>query len=298
MANELELVIEGSPRLSARTKKNYLRAVRSFVQYAGAEWNGIKVEEWRNALLARRLKPQTVNLYLAGLRFASRRRAERNQNPMLDFARYAETLKPNEPQPRRALSFHEGAQLIAACEGETPIDLRDTAIAILGFRTGLRRAGICNIHFADIQNGAIDVILKGGKRHTIYIDDEVGPALADWTGWLRSQKIRTGPVFRGLSRPRLDGTVTVRDGLTPDGLYKAMKSRAHAAGIAGFHPHIFRHTCVSWLRNKGVPGWRIAQLTGHRSDGINDPAMIGRYTTDLDGASDPVSGYIPSLRRH
>ena len=151
MANELEQVIEGSPRLSARTKKNYLRAVRSFIAFAGADWSGIQVENWRNKLLMEGRKPQTVNLYLAGVRFASRRRAERNQNPMLDFARYAETLRPTEPEPRRALTYEEGAAFIAACEGERPIDLRDMAIAIVGFRTGLRRAGICGIHFEDIM---------------------------------------------------------------------------------------------------------------------------------------------------
>ena len=117
MANELELVIEGSPKLSPRSKTNYLRAVRSFTRFAGSDWNGIQVEHWRNQLLMEGLKPQTVNLYLAGLRYASRRRAERRQDPTLDFARYAETLKPDEPAARRALTFDEGDNTVTLrCE--------------------------------------------------------------------------------------------------------------------------------------------------------------------------------------
>lgn len=290
---ELEEIIQSSPRLSPRTKRNYTRAVRRFVAFAGAgeaNWTGIATEHWRNQLLAQGLKPQTVNLYLSGLRYASRRRAERRQNPLLDFARYAETLRPEEPKPRRALTLIEGHRFISACEGDAPRDLRDTAIAVLGFRTGLRRAGICGIRFEDIKGGTVDVTLKGGKRHTIPIDDETGPALNDWMRWLRKQGIKSGPVFRSLPR----GDNGVGGGLTTDGLYKAMKRRAKRAGIAGFHPHIFRHTCISWLRQQGVKGWRIAQLTGHRHDGVSDPAMIDHYTTDLDGT--PVSDSIPSLR--
>jgi integrase len=298
VGNELEYVVEASPKLSPRSKKNYLRAVRSFVGFAGTDWTGIAVERWRDHLLVGGRKPQTVNLYLAGLRFASRRRAERGNNAALDFARYAETLRPDQPAARRALTYEEGAAFIGACEGERPIDLRDMAIAVLGFRTGLRRAGICTIHFEDFSANVINVTLKGGKKHAIYLDTETVGALGAWGDWLGSQGVHTGPFFRSLSRPQLSGETTIGDSLTADGLLRAMKRRAQKAGIAGFHPHIFRHTCISWLRNQGVPGWRIAQLTGHRSDGVNDPAMIGHYTTDLDGATDPVSGHIPSLRRH
>jgi len=69
-----------------------------------------------------------------------------------------------------------------------------------------------------------------------------------------------------------------------------MKARAHKAGIKGFHPHVFRHTFVSWCQQAGIPAYRIAGVTGHKSTG-----MLDTYTTDLD--PEPVGGLLPSLRR-
>jgi integrase len=45
-------------------------------------------------------------------------------------------------------------------------------------------------------------------------------------------------------------------GFTYDALHKALKQRAEAAGIAGFHPHKMRHTAAHrWLAAGGSRGW-------------------------------------------
>jgi integrase len=289
---ELELVIENSPRLRPTTKRNYLRAVRRFLDFAGTHprnWSGANVENWRDSI-SRGLKPQTVNAYLAALRYASRRLAQRHQNPQLDFAGYAEMLQADQAKTPRVLTHEEGAALVTACEGEKPNDLRDNAIAILGLRTGLRREGICGIHFNDFNGNSVQVTLKGGRRHWIVLDEEVVGAIGSWAKWLYEQGIRGGRVFRSVSKPQLDGTVTVRESLSTDGLYHAMKGRAEKAGIKGFHPHVFRHTFVSWCQQAGVPVHRIAGVTGHKSTG-----MLDTYTTDLD--PEPVGGLLPSLKK-
>ena len=53
--------------------------------------------------------------------------------------------------------------------------------------------------------------------------------------------------------------------LTPDGLYKALQKRAAAAGIVDFHPHILRHTFVTWMRAAKVPTEHVAAVTSHAS---------------------------------
>ena len=289
---ELEHVIENSPRLSQVTKKSYLRAVRRFLRYAGEDpsnWTGANVEDWRDSLAHGR-KPQTVNAYLAALRYASRRLAHRHQNPQLDFAGYAEMLKASQSKTPRVLTHDEGRALVLACAGERPIDRRDTAIVILGLRTGLRREGMCRITFHDFQGNRVEVILKGGRKHWILLDDEVMDALSLWAKTLHDLGIRGGNVFRSLSKPHIDGTVRVGRSLSPDGLYRAIKARAENVGILGFHPHVFRHTFVSWCQEAGVPAYRIAGVTGHKSIG-----MLDTYTTDLN--DDPVGGSLPPLKK-
>ena len=40
-----------------------------------------------------------------------------------------------------------------------------------------------------------------------------------------------------------------------DGLYMALRYRAELAGIAGFHPHVLRHTAAQrWLSPQGLRG--------------------------------------------
>lgn len=289
---ELELVVENSPRLSENTKRNYLRCIRAFLDFAGTypeNWSGAVVENWRDVLSKGR-KAQTVNSYLAALRYASRRLAHRHQNPQLDFAGYAEMLPVRSRRAPRALTLEEGRALLHACEGPAPIDRRDLAIVTLGLRTGLRRQGICSIRMSDFKGPVVRVVLKGGRDHYIALDQDVTSAIGAWTRWLFDQNVRDGFLFRALSKPKIDGSVRIGEKLTADGLYRAMKTRAERAGIQDFHPHMFRHTFVSWCQQAGIPAYRIAGVTGHKSTG-----MIDTYTTDLDPT--PVGDALPSMKK-
>jgi integrase len=298
---ELEQVIERSPRLRPRTKSLYLRAVRRFLDYSAGIQSGPMVELWRDHL-AQTCKAQTVNSMLAALRYASKRIAQRHQDPSLDFARYAEMLPKEQSQETRALTFEEGAALVFACSGSEPIDLRDRAIVTLGLRTGLRRAAICGLLLSDYDGIDITVTLKGGKRHTITLDNETKAVLRPWLVWLHKHGITdAGALFRSLSRRRVDGTISIGERITPDGLYKAMKRRAETAGIGDFHPHVFRHTFVSWCQQLGIPAYRIAAVTGHSIQTVREPTgvsvqsnSVDHYTHELN--PEPLGEKLPSLK--
>lgn len=282
---DLELVIANSPRLRQRTKEIYLANVREFISFSQGQFTGPVVELWRDTLNQTR-KASTVNGKLSALRYASRRVAERAQDPRLDFARYAEMLKVERDSDtrRRALSIQEAERLVAACRGPKLIDLRDTTICILGFRTGLRRAGMATLTLDDIALPAVTATLKGGHRHTIHVDPETATALNAWLGALEQREYSKRALFVSCRYEKLGGP------LTPGGLYKAIKRRGDAAGLRDFHPHIFRHSFVSWALESGVPPHRVAAMTGHKTDG-----MLPTYTTDLQAASVPVGSLLPPL---
>jgi integrase len=268
----LETAVTGSEKLSARTRELYLSGIREFLVFAGDDskkWTSDRVEKWRDGLLKAGQMPQTVNIKLNGLRYASRRMAEKGKNPALDFARFAQMLKPGKPKERKPLTIEQAKLLVAACEGEKHLDVRDKAICVLGLRTGLRRAAMCELLLSDLKGQKLHAVMKGGDNLTLYLDEETLGALHNWIKLLRAAGVKSGPVFRALSRPQLDGSVSIRSSaLSTDGLYRAMKARAKKAGIKNFHPHIFRHTFIALAVEAGIPNAHIRAMTGQRSDSI------------------------------
>jgi integrase len=290
----LEQVIRQSQRLSPRTRAIYLKAVESFVAYAGENpggWHGAIVEQWRDGLRRGR-KSQTVNLYLAGLRFATKRIAELQRNPSLDFARVAETLKPDAEEVRQPLSVDQARAILATCRGDSPADLRDRALLVLGFRTGLRRAGLAGIQLDNIDAKAIrGVVLKGGALLDIILDEEMRTALRPWISWLHRKGITTGTLFRRLSREGLGGGTTLMGtGISAGGVYAIIRRRAEQAGISHVHPHLLRHSFISWSVEQGSKAYEIRGVTGQKTDSI-----VNRYTKDLAAAEARVSASLPKL---
>ena len=76
--------------------------------------------------------------------------------------------------------------------------------------------------------------------------------------------------------------------VTDKQFYGIVKRRAKQAGIKRHvHPHILRHSFISWCVAAGVPTYRIKAMTGQKSD-----AIIDLYTTDLDAETNPVSDIV------
>ena len=301
----LEQAIASSHQLRPHTKKQYVRSVRSFVAFAGdnpSRWTGSVVESYRDAELARGASPSYVNTRVSAIKKASQRWAALGHGS--DFAAAAELLPTDTGKKRSALTWSAAQKLVAACEGDSPTDLRDMAIIVFMARTGIRREGLVSIQFSDVvaaptsAGRLVTIILKGGKRHKLLLDDETWDTLATWMAWLLDHGCNSGPIFRGIrTMVAVDGVIG--DGLSVTGLHAVIKRRAARAGMPKVHGHLLRHSCISWLREAGVPDWRIAQLTGHKvltAPGVPVVPQLGTYTTDLSGV--PVSNALPWLRRH
>ncbi len=289
--NRLAELLELSQR-AERTKRAYRRCVNRFVSFAGddpAGWTPLVVASWRDDLLGR-VSARTVNKHLYALRTAAR--MYELYDGGRDFARAVEVVQAPMERKRRALTFEEAVALMQTCDRRMPRDLRDRVALTLGIRTGLRASELVGVQWSGIAGREAQVAAKGRRAHVVILDDDCLAALADWAQWLENTgNSFRGPVLRGVSQQRIDGSYFVRPSLSRQRLHKTLAERGKMAGISRpIHAHLLRHTFVSWALEAGVPPQRVMLQTGHAS-----LATLSRYVTDLQASSDPVGAYLPSL---
>lgn len=179
-------------------------------------------------------------------------------------------LKPPQASKKvvHALSDDELKRMIKACRGTTLLDRRDEAIIRLMAETGLRAAEVIalNVGDVDLANGLATVHRgKGDKGRVVPFGAQTAAAI---DRYLRARKVHrlaaTGALWLG-SRGR---------GFGYDGLSCALKARAAAAGVEGFHLHLMRHTAATrWLRAGGSEQGLMAVA------GWSDRTMLDRYTS-------------------
>lgn len=277
----LHQIVATSPDLASSTRKKYLDDLDVWLSFAGADpngWTRYRAQDFYQSLLLR-MKPQSANRLFASIRYASKWWATSENNPALDFAviRIAPPARPKKFYP---LDQIEATQLILTCESQTPLDRRDLALIVVGLETGMRRMSLAGMQLEAIgkPNGypAVAVPLKGHGTdlYPVPLSSTAMQALDNWRQWLWAQKVKTGPVLRRLTK-RAEATkrsVTIAwdvgdDGISETMIHKVIVHRAELAGIQRhdrhIHPHLLRHTFMTWRDSAGVSLSRIAAITGH-----------------------------------
>jgi integrase len=284
-------VIERSTRLGEKTKADYARCIRRFLQFAGedpAGWHGAAVEAWRDSLSAS-LSPATVNKHIYALRKASQRLEGLGVGT--DFARAAESMPTRQERKRTAMDQETVRALFATCRHGRPDDLRDRMVMTLAQRTASRVSNLVGLRWERLDGRVAHMVIKGNKAHKAVLDDRCLGAIDQWRAWLAGAGVGTsrGPVLRQV-REGLDGSWRVGAPITRrQWVNEMLKRRAKEAGITGsVHPHLFRHTFVTRALEAGVPAHRVMGQTGHAN-----LSTLSQYVSDLEAESDPVGDYLP-----
>ena len=286
--NALEEAV-AKTRLRPKTTTLYLRSVRSYVDFVGqseVRWTGSTVIDWVNTLRSR-LAVGTVNCMLAGVRSASRRAAALGLIKN-NFAAAVEDLPVVEEKKRRPVPLSVGRQILESCSGKSMRDRRDRAVLALGFYHGLRSESIVTIQFDDVDfdHARLTVTIKGGHRHRLPLDPRAIPILRLWMNDLRKEGLSAGAVFRSISRHGKLG----EHSMTTMSLYNIVRGRAAQAGIANFHPHLMRHSFVSWAMANGATFEQIMLVTGHKT-----VEMLLWYAGDAREAGEEAKKLVPDL---
>jgi integrase/recombinase XerD len=147
--------------------------------------------------------------------------------------------------------------------------LRDTAILLLLFDTGIRRSEACRLRMADVIDGdrmasSVTVRGKGDKYRRIEIHPQTQRAIFEYLVNERPPKVRSEALFLGRGAHGQRGYHP----LTVDGASQLVEGIARRAGLEGARlcPHSLRHGFThEYLESDGARIEDLQILLGHES---------------------------------
>lgn len=163
--------------------------------------------------------------------------------------------------PRDAADESLLVALLAATDRDDEVAVRNRAIILLLFESGMRVSELCRLTDCDIsvKERSAKVIGKGRRFRWCFWADRSAVAL---TWYLRLRRGRMGgPLFRGCSS-RNDGGPLTRDAVRA--MLKRLAAQARVELPAGAPVHTFRHGFVHAALDAGLDISEVAQLAGHR----------------------------------
>ncbi|MGH3231245.1 MAG: site-specific integrase [Streptosporangiaceae bacterium] len=158
----------------------------------------------------------------------------------------------------RGLKAAEIEGLLAGCDRDTAVGLRDHAILSLLARLGLRGAEAAGLRLDDIdwRGGEIAVTGKGSRVERLPLPAPAGEALAAWLAGGRPQ-CESRAVFVTVRRPHRP--------LTPEAVRSVMGRACGRAGMGRRGAHRFRHALATEMLRAGASLAEVGQVLRHRS---------------------------------
>jgi len=159
--------------------------------------------------------------------------------------------------------------MLAQCDNRTFLNLRNRAIILMLYDTGMRVGELVGMRLkdVDVEQSLVHVTGKGNKMRTMHISSTTLKAL-----W---RYLKTPP------RPAIEKIwlSEERRPLTNDGVRQAIRKIASQAGITGVRasPHTFRHTfAINFLREGGnvfdlqiLGGWESLDMVKRYAQALN-----------------------------
>lgn len=173
------------------------------------------------------------------------------------------TINIESPKPERrlpsVLTEEEIDRLLSFPNNADPLAMRDHAILELMYATGLRASEVVSLKVSDVNLdlGYVRCIGKGSKERIVPIGSKAIEALERYISGPRNLLVaKTGS--RALFLNSRGGS------LSRQGLWKLIKARVRAAGIAcRVTPHMLRHSFATHLLSHGADLRSVQEMLGH-----------------------------------
>ena len=254
---------------SLKTVENYQRYLTRFFEFTKVK-NPIditdeKVREFRlylnrqssgnNRATGETLKKKTQNYYLIGLRgflkYLAKHKIDTLPADRIELAKV----------PERSLDLISTAELerlLKAPDGTDLKSLRDKAILLLLFSTGLRVSELCSLtRDVNFQSGEFSIRGKGSKVRVVFISDDAIKAINEY---LKQRPDMDDALFVKVGDEKGDG----KEGLARRSIERIVKHYAIKAGISKkVTPHIMRHCFATDLLSNGADIRSVQIMLGH-----------------------------------
>ena len=235
---------------------------------------------------APRCSPATLRRRVAGIGFAHRQRGLHDPTRSRLVADVLRGLRRLHGRPQRQSEPVSPDELDAALvDVHGTRGLRDRALLLLGFASGLRRSELVALDVEDITWSPAGLLLqvRRSKNDQALVGRQLAVAfragrtcaVSAVREWVEVASITRGPLFRPV-----DGTGRVQDRrLAAASVAVIIKQHATALGHSpsALSGHSLRAGFATSAARAGVPLHDIQQQTGHRS-----PAMVDRYIRTAD----------------
>jgi integrase/recombinase XerD len=255
-----------------QTRRAYQADVQAFMAFTGienpAQFRNVArahVLAWRRNLERQMLSGASIRRKLAALSSLFEALCEDNAihgNPV-DGVKRPKMISSEGKTP--AIGDQQARMLLEVADQKTLRGRRDRAILSTLLYHGLRRAELCALRVADMQERRgikhLQVHGKGSKIRYIPLHPGASEAIAAYLEAAGHGDEKTGALFRPVSNNTRSGTKSI----TPDGVYKLLAGYAKALQIdvAGFGPHALRATAATNALDHGADIAKVQEWLGH-----------------------------------
>ncbi len=271
---------EVGKNLSQNTLQNYGRSMKKFQKFL--KFSGENMEEF----LAEEIDMTIIEKYRL---FLAREINPRNQEKMSiktqsyhlitlrAFFKFLQKrdVKSYSPEkielpklPDRHIEFlerEEVERIFEATLQNTNSGIRDMAILMTLFSTGLRVSELCNLNREEVnvERGEFSVRGKGGKVRVVFLNTNAKICLKKY---LEISPEKTGPLFQSLSHKARKNGILQNRRLSRATIASLVKKYSLAAGIVKrVTPHTLRHSFATTLLQNGADLRAIQMMLGHSS---------------------------------
>jgi integrase len=213
-------------------------------------WQGktiadVNRESCRRYAAARARAPGTVRRELGVMR-AGINHAHRSGR----LTRIVAVELPDGAEPRdRWLKRKDAAALLRSALREPRVRLHLPLFILIGLYTGQRKAAILSLRWSqvDLDGARIDFNTPGERRSKKRRARQ--PIPRKLLGHLRRARCSRGSDL---------GFVINENGARLKDIKRGFSSACDRANLEDVTPHVLRHTCATWLMQRGVPLWEAA----------------------------------------
>lgn len=259
-------MLENVRRLSPNTVRAYREDLAAYAAWARRE--GVRplaathreVRGYLAELAGAGYAPRTVSRRLSALRGLLRWLVREG---LCESAALAAVASPRLPRTLpKTMSADDVRALLATCDGDDPVDLRDRAFLELLYATGARVGEAAGLRLGDVDlaQGQACLFGKGSKERVV----PLYPAAVER---VRRYLERGRPALVRAGRPT-DALLLSRRGnpMSTDALRTRFSRRVTQAGLdPSLTPHALRHTFATELLGGGADLRSVQELLGHES---------------------------------